>query len=64
MPEPRRIYPDGAIASNIVGFVGIDAGPLEYSRTLDGATDFLRFQIVKMKLGVFATLSIDVLPGP
>jgi len=44
-----------------LGFVGLDCGPLEYSRTVDGATDFLRFQIAKMGLGVFATLSLNVL---
>ena len=44
-----------------LGFVAVDCGPLDYSRTVDGATDFLRFQIAKMGLGPFATLSLNVL---
>ena len=47
-----------------LGFAAVDCGPLEYSRTVDGATDFLRFQIAKMGLGVFATLSLNVLRPP
>jgi hypothetical protein len=51
-----------------LGLVAVDCGPLEYCRTVDGATDFLCFQIARMGLGVFATLSLNVLrpasPGP
>jgi predicted dinucleotide-binding enzyme len=43
-----------------LGFVGIDCGPLKRSRVVDGATDFLRFQIGGMGLGPFATLSLNV----
>jgi predicted dinucleotide-binding enzyme len=43
-----------------LGFVGIDCGPLKRSRIVDGATDFLRFQIGGMGLGPFATLSLNV----
>ena len=43
-----------------LGFVGIDCGPLERSRVVDGATDFLRFQIGGMGLGPFATLSLNI----
>lgn len=47
-----------------LGFVGVDCGPLARSHTVDGATDFLRFQIGVMGLGRFATLSLDVLRPP
>lgn len=43
-----------------LGFVGIDCGPLRRSRVVDGATDFLRFQIGGMGLGPFAALSLNV----
>src|SRR4051794_2830007 len=43
-----------------LGFVGVDCGPLKRSRVVDGATDFLRFQIAGMGLGPFATLSLNV----
>lgn len=43
-----------------LGFVGIDCGPLKRSRVIDGATDFLRFQIGGMGLGPFATLSLNI----
>jgi predicted dinucleotide-binding enzyme len=43
-----------------LGFVGIDCGPLKRSRVIDGATDFLRFQIGGMGLGPFATLSLNL----
>jgi 8-hydroxy-5-deazaflavin:NADPH oxidoreductase len=46
-----------------LGFVAIDCGALEFSRIVDGAADFLRFQIAKMGLGPFATLSLNVLSG-
>ena len=43
-----------------LGFVGIDCGSLKRSRVVDGATDFLRFQIAGMGLGPFATLSLNI----
>ena len=46
-----------------LGFVGIDCGPLKRSRVVDGATDFLRFQIGGMGLGPFATLSLNMVGG-
>jgi 8-hydroxy-5-deazaflavin:NADPH oxidoreductase len=46
-----------------LGFVGIDCGPLKRSRVVDGATDFLRFQIGGMGLGPFAALSLNVVGG-
>ena len=47
-----------------LGFVGIDCGPLRSSRIVDGATDFLRFQIGGMGLGPFATLSLNIVKAP
>ena len=46
-----------------LGFVGIDCGPLKRSRVVDGATDFLRFQIGGMGLGPFAALSLNLVGG-
>jgi predicted dinucleotide-binding enzyme len=46
-----------------LGFVGIDCGPLKRSRVVDGATDFLRFQIGGMGLGPFAALSLHLVAG-
>jgi len=46
-----------------LGFVGIDCGPLKRSRVVDGATDFLRFQIGGMGLGPCAALSLNVVGG-
>jgi len=46
-----------------LGFVGIDCGPLKHSRVVDGATDFLRFQIGGMGLGPFAALSLNMVRG-
>ena len=46
-----------------LGFVGIDCGPLKRSRVVDGATDFLRFQIGGMGLGPFAALSLNMVGG-
>jgi predicted dinucleotide-binding enzyme len=46
-----------------LGFVGIDCGPLKRSRVVDGATDFLRFQIGGMGLGPFAALSLIMVGG-
>ena len=44
-----------------LGFVGVDGGALERGRLVDGVTDFIRHQIGAMGLGVFATISLNVL---
>jgi predicted dinucleotide-binding enzyme len=41
-----------------LGFIGLDSGRLEHANVVEGATDFLRLQIVAMGLGGFATLAI------
>jgi len=47
-----------------LGFVAIECGTLDASRTVDGAADFVRFQIAKMGLGPFVTLQVNVLSAP
>ncbi len=44
-----------------LGFSPVDCGGLAYSRTVDGAADFVRFQIANRGLGPFAVLSLRVL---
>jgi predicted dinucleotide-binding enzyme len=47
-----------------LGLAAVDSGGLERARLVDGLADFLRFQIGPMGLGLFATLSIDVVAPP
>jgi predicted dinucleotide-binding enzyme len=58
---------DDAQAKSIVkelaeelGFVGVDCGELERAQLVEGVGDFIRFQIIGMGLGPFATISVDV----
>jgi 8-hydroxy-5-deazaflavin:NADPH oxidoreductase len=58
---------DDAQAKSIVkelaeelGFVGVDCGELERAQLVEGVGDFIRFQIIGMGLGAFATISVDV----
>lgn len=44
-----------------LGFTPVDCGSLSYSRTVDGAADFVRFQIANRGLGPYAVLSLQVL---
>lgn len=46
-----------------IGFNPIDCGPLRSARLLESLGDFIRFMIGGMKLGPYATLSVNVLPG-
>lgn len=43
-----------------LGFVGIDCGALERAQLVEAVGDFIRFQIIGMGLGPFATISLDV----
>ena len=43
-----------------LGFVGIDCGALERAQLVEAVGDFIRFQIIGMGLGSFATISLDV----
>lgn len=45
-----------------LGFVGVDSGDLERAQLVEAVADFIRFQIVAIGLGMFATISINVLP--
>jgi hypothetical protein len=47
-----------------LGFAVVDSGELERAQLVESVADFLRFQILGMNLGLYATLSIDVLKEP
>jgi 8-hydroxy-5-deazaflavin:NADPH oxidoreductase len=49
------------LASDI-GFHPVDCGPLRSARMLESLGDFIRFMIGGMKLGPYATISVNVLP--
>jgi 8-hydroxy-5-deazaflavin:NADPH oxidoreductase len=44
-----------------LGFVGVDSGKLEHARLVESVADFVRLQIGPMGLGMFATISVNVL---
>src|SRR5437879_10174942 len=43
-----------------LGFIGVDCGGLERAQLVEGVGDFIRFQIIGMSLGPFATISVNV----
>lgn len=45
-----------------LGFIAVDSGALERARLVESVGDFIRFQIIEMGLGAFATISIDIVP--
>jgi predicted dinucleotide-binding enzyme len=45
-----------------LGFVGVDCGELERAQLVESVGDFIRFQIIGMELGPFATLSMSAAP--
>lgn len=45
-----------------LGYVGVDSGELERAQLVEAVADFIRFQILAMGLGPFATISVNVLP--
>jgi predicted dinucleotide-binding enzyme len=47
-----------------VGFVAVDSGALARAALVDAVADFVRFQIIAMGLGRFATMSLKVVPAP
>ena len=58
---------DNAQAKSVVkelaeelGFIGVDCGGLERAQLVEAVGDFIRFQIIGMGLGPFATISVDV----
>jgi predicted dinucleotide-binding enzyme len=46
-----------------LGFIGVDCGGLERAQLVEGVGDFIRFQIIGMGLGPFATISLAVVPA-
>jgi predicted dinucleotide-binding enzyme len=47
-----------------LGFIGVDCGELERAQLVEAVCDFIRFQIIGMGLGPFATISVNVAPEP
>jgi len=46
-----------------LGFIGVDCGELERAQMVEAVGDFIRFQIIGMGLGPFATISVNVEPA-
>jgi 8-hydroxy-5-deazaflavin:NADPH oxidoreductase len=54
-----------SIVSNLaeeLGFTPVDCGALGHARLVESVADFIRFQIIGMHRGPFATISVTVLP--
>lgn len=47
-----------------LGFIGIDCGRLERAQLVEAVGDFIRFQIIEMRLGPFATISVNATHAP
>jgi len=45
-----------------LGFVGVDSGRLERAQLVEAVGDFIRFQIIEMGRGPFATIGLHPLP--
>jgi hypothetical protein len=43
-----------------LGLVGVDCGELERAQLVEAVGDFIRFQIIGMRLGPFATISLNL----
>ncbi|HEY5778354.1 MAG TPA: NAD(P)-binding domain-containing protein [Terrimicrobiaceae bacterium] len=52
----------GGLAEEL-GFVSVDSGELERAQLVEAVADFIRFQILGMGLGPFATISVHLLPN-
>jgi 8-hydroxy-5-deazaflavin:NADPH oxidoreductase len=46
-----------------LGLIGVDSGGLERAQLVEAVADFIRFQIVEMNRGLFATMSMHVVPA-
>jgi NADPH-dependent F420 reductase len=57
--DAKRVV--GGLAEEL-GFRAVDCGELEHARLVEEVGDFIRFQILGMRLGFFATISVHVLP--
>ncbi|MBD2102261.1 NADPH-dependent F420 reductase [Leptolyngbya sp. FACHB-261] len=51
-----------ALAEDI-GLTPVDCGPLQTARLIEGLADFIRFMMGGMKLGPYATISVNQLPA-
>ncbi|MEW6733159.1 MAG: NAD(P)-binding domain-containing protein [Acidobacteriota bacterium] len=47
-----------------LGFIAVDSGELKRARLVEGVADFIRFQILGMRRGFLATISMNILPEP
>jgi predicted dinucleotide-binding enzyme len=45
-----------------LGLVAVDSGALRDARIVDGVADFIRFHIVKLGRGPYATIALDAIP--
>jgi 8-hydroxy-5-deazaflavin:NADPH oxidoreductase len=52
----------GGLAEEL-GFVSVDSGELERAQLVEAVADFIRFQILGMGLGPFATISVHLVPN-
>jgi 8-hydroxy-5-deazaflavin:NADPH oxidoreductase len=46
-----------------LGFVGVDSGGLERAQLVEAVADFIRFQMIDMGHGSFATISMHLVPA-
>jgi predicted dinucleotide-binding enzyme len=46
-----------------LAFVSVDSGELEHAQLVEAVADFIRFQILSMGLGPFATISVHLVPN-
>ena len=45
-----------------IGFLAVDSGILRNARLVEGLGDFIRLIMIGQKQGVYATISVNVLP--
>ena len=58
-PEAKSVV--SSLADKL-GFVAIDSGELARAQLVEAVADFIRFQILSMGPGPFATISVHVIP--
>jgi predicted dinucleotide-binding enzyme len=57
--DPRAKSAARELAEQL-GFVAVDSGGLEQARLVESVADFIRFQIIAMGLGPYATISVNL----
>jgi predicted dinucleotide-binding enzyme len=60
--EPQAKSVVSTLAEEL-GFVGVDSGELERAQLVEAVANFIRFQILGMGLGPFATIAIHLVPN-